>query len=185
MAMSTQEQARGARIRELRKRKGMTLQQLAAAIGRSVGYVSQLERGLSHPAVEDLYALSEAFGVQGSDIWADPMPPSGGWLVRHDARRTYRYAGGLRDLLASPDLSGRFFMLETVLEPGADSGERNLLERAEQGGYVLAGELALWLDDAPEPTLLSTGDSFQLASGRPCRYANLGSVPARVLWIYC
>lgn len=38
-------------------------------------------------------------------------------------------------------------MLETCLEAGADSGERDLLDSSEQGGYVLEGELTLWLED--------------------------------------
>ncbi|MCS8468735.1 helix-turn-helix domain-containing protein, partial [Pseudomonas aeruginosa] len=41
-------------VRELRKRKGITLQALADGIRRSVGFVSQVERGLSRPAVDDL-----------------------------------------------------------------------------------------------------------------------------------
>ena len=44
-------------IRDLRKRKKVTLQQLADRIERSIGFVSQIERGLSQPSVEDLHAI--------------------------------------------------------------------------------------------------------------------------------
>ena len=36
----------------------MTVRMLAERIGRSVGFISQIERGLSHPGVEDLHAIS-------------------------------------------------------------------------------------------------------------------------------
>lgn len=172
----------GTRIRDLRKRKGLTLQALAAAIGRSVGFVSQIERGLSQPAVDDLYAISEALGVHGTYFFSAAPADEQRWLVRQDGRRTFHYARGVTDYLASPGLAGRFFMLETVLEPGADTGERNLVDRAEQGGYVLEGVLTLWLEG--EAAQLKAGDSFQFASGQSCRYANQGQVPARVLWVF-
>jgi quercetin dioxygenase-like cupin family protein len=56
-------------------------------------------------------------------------------------------------------------------------------DSSEQGGYVLEGELTLWLDDN-EPVTLRTGDSFQLASHAHCRYGNLSGHPTRVLWVY-
>ena len=172
----------GTRIRDLRKRKGLTLQALADAIDRSVGFISQIERGLSQPAVDDLYAISNALGVHGTYFFSDVAPTESQWAVRGDSRSTFHYSRGVTDYLASPSLAGRFFMLETVLEVGADTGERNLIDRAEQGGYVLAGELTLWLEG--ETVVLQPGDSFQFKSGQACRYANQGSQPARVLWIF-
>ncbi|WP_325073284.1 helix-turn-helix domain-containing protein, partial [Pseudomonas guariconensis] len=38
-------------IRDLRKFKGLTLGELAQRIGRSVGFLSQVERGVSRPTV--------------------------------------------------------------------------------------------------------------------------------------
>lgn len=182
MEESSVEETLGLRIRDLRKRKGLTLQALAIAIGRSVGFVSQIERGLSQPAVDDLYAISDALGVHGTYFFSDGESAQSAWQVRQESRRTFHYARGVTDYLASPGLAGRFFMLETVLEPGADTGERNLIDRAEQGGYVLSGELTLWLDG--EAAVLRAGDSFQFASGQACRYANQGTQVARVLWIF-
>ncbi|MEO0664668.1 MAG: helix-turn-helix transcriptional regulator, partial [Pseudomonadota bacterium] len=47
----------GADLRALRKARGFTLQGLAARLGRSVGWLSQVERGLSEPSVSDLRQL--------------------------------------------------------------------------------------------------------------------------------
>ena len=41
-------------IRALRKARGTTLKELAARLDRSVGWLSQLERGQTTPSVRDL-----------------------------------------------------------------------------------------------------------------------------------
>lgn len=138
-------------VRELRKRKGITLQALADGIRRSVGFVSQVERGLSRPAVDDLVAISQVLGVPATYFFCSPKIQASPWVTRPGERRTLAYARGASDNLVSPRLGGAFFMLETCLEAGADSGERDLLDEPEQGGYVLEGEATLWLEDEAAP----------------------------------
>jgi quercetin dioxygenase-like cupin family protein len=77
-----------------------------------------------------------------------------------------------------------FSMLESHLEPGASSGDRHMSDSSEQGGYVLEGELTLWLGNDDEPVTLSAGDSFQFDSHTHCRYGNLTAQLTRVLWVY-
>jgi len=175
-------QAIASLVRDLRKRKGVTLQSLAERIQRSVGFLSQVERGLSRPAVDDLVAISQALGVPATYFFSPAQPPALPWVTRPAERRRLDYARGASDSLVSPGLGGAFFMLETTLAPGADSGSRNLLDSSEQGGYVLEGELTLWLED--QALTLKAGDGFQLPAQLRCRYANLGRQPVRVLWVY-
>ncbi|CAI8775389.1 Cupin domain-containing protein [Pseudomonas sp. IT-P253] len=170
-------------IQDLRKHKKYTLTELADKIGRSVGFLSQVERGLSRPTVADLTAISETFGVPTTYFYNLPKPKELPWVTRPDERRTLYFANGITDILVSPSMSAAFSMLESRLEAGAHSGERHLSDSSEQAGYVLEGELTLWLDD-DEPVTLYPGDSFQLASRAHCRYGNLTEHPARVLWVY-
>ena len=51
---AVEETAVGRQIRELRRVKRMTLQELADAAGISIGYLSQIERGLRKPSAEIL-----------------------------------------------------------------------------------------------------------------------------------
>ena len=53
----------GANIKQLRTSKGMTLKDLSAATDLSIGYLSQLERGLNSVAVDSLAKIAEALGV--------------------------------------------------------------------------------------------------------------------------
>jgi transcriptional regulator with XRE-family HTH domain len=170
-------------IQDLRKHKKYTLKELADKIGRSVGFLSQVERGLSRPTVADLTAISETLGVPTTYFYSLPKPMALPWVTRPDERRTLYYADGITDILVSPKMRATFSMLESRLEPGASSGDRHMNDSSEQGGYVLEGELTLWLDD-DKPVTLRTGDSFQLASHTHCRYGNLSDQFTRVLWVY-
>ena len=53
----------GATIKQLRTSKGMTLKDLSELTGLSIGYLSQLERGLNSVAVDSLAKIAEALSV--------------------------------------------------------------------------------------------------------------------------
>ncbi|ABY97691.1 TPA: XRE family transcriptional regulator [Pseudomonas putida] len=170
-------------IRDLRKFKGLTLGELAQRIGRSVGFLSQVERGVSRPTVADLTAISEELGVSTAYFYKLDKPRELDWVTRPHERRTLHLAGGITDVLASPTITGAFSMLDSHLQPGASSGEEYLDDSSEQGCFVLEGELTVWLDGG-EPVTLRASDSFQLQPHASFRYANLTDKPTRVLWVF-
>lgn len=184
--MDMQEEVEGLAIliRDLRKHKNLTLGELAARIDRSVGFLSQVERGLSRPTVADLTAISETLGVPTTYFYSLSKPRAVSWVTRPDERRTLYYAGGITDVLASPSISAGFSMLESFLQPGASSGEGHLNDSDEQGGFVLEGELTIWYGDDAEPVTLGPNDSFQLPPHAQFRYANLTDSLTRVLWVF-
>ena len=171
-------------IHDLRKHKKYTLKELADKIGRSVGFLSQVERGLSQPTVADLTAISETLGVPTTYFYSLPKPKQLPWVTRPDERRTLYLGNGITDILVSPQIRASFSMLESLLEAGASSGERPMTDSSEQGGYVIEGQLTLWLGEDDEPATLNAGDSFQFDSHTRCRYANLTQQLTRVLWVY-
>ena len=101
----------GKEIRQLRKAKGLTLHDLASAIGRSIGYVSQVERGLSTLSIEDLRRLAAAMDVPLGWFFVHENVPEEerGFVVRGANRRGLGDTdGGLTEELLSPDLGGAF-----------------------------------------------------------------------------
>lgn len=58
----------GLQIREIRKAKGLTQDQLAGLIERSVEAISNLERGVSLPGIDTLERLSTVLGVPMRDF---------------------------------------------------------------------------------------------------------------------
>lgn len=57
------------RIRELRKARGWTLEQLAAVVGTSKGYLSDLERGRRIGGIEMLRAIAVALDINENEIF--------------------------------------------------------------------------------------------------------------------
>ena len=53
-SLETAGETLGADLRALRKARGLTLSELATTLGRSVGWLSQVERDLSQPSISDL-----------------------------------------------------------------------------------------------------------------------------------
>lgn len=56
------------RVRECRQIRGMTQEDLAAAVGRSVQAISKFERGIAVPSLEALAVLADALGITAADL---------------------------------------------------------------------------------------------------------------------
>lgn len=172
----------GARVRDLRKAKGMTLQQLAGRTGLSVGYLSQLERERAVPSIRALSTIARSLGVNISWFFPDPelaADPEASIVVRAARRPALKFESGIRDELLCPTLSGKLEMLLCTFEPGASSGELYAHD-GEEAGYVSEGQLELRVDD--EVYLLNTGDSFHFDCNRPHGYRNPSDQRTVVIW---
>lgn len=173
----------GARVRELRKARSMTLQDLAEETGLSAGYLSQLERDRATPSIRALKVISQSLGVTIGWFFPDPETdgkPEAAFIVRADRRRALRFASGIRDELLCPSLAGRLELLLCSFEPAASSGDELYSHDGEEAGYVAEGQLELTI--GRETFLLNKGDSFHFESTRPHRYRNPGPSETLVVW---
>lgn len=172
----------GADLRALRKSRGVKLAALAEASGRSIGWLSQVERGLSVPTIDDLRLLADKLDAPLSLFFGDPRAPAAerGYIVRGSAGRSLGAPeGGLTEMLLSPDLGGAFEIVRSVFDAGAElSAPQN--RPTEEAGYVISGELDLWIGD--DLFRLSAGDAFRFR-GDPYRWRNPGDVEAVVIWV--
>ncbi|MDQ0318620.1 transcriptional regulator with XRE-family HTH domain [Pararhizobium capsulatum DSM 1112] len=178
----TDEDVIGSQIRELRKAKGMTLQEVADSAGISVGYLSQIERNQSKLPIGVLKKISTTLGVQinwffhASDVPADEKDI----IVRADNRRKLTFTKlGIQEELLSPNLSGPLEMLMSTIDVGADSGDYS--HDGVEAGIVISGTLDLWVSG--QHFTLNAGDSFSFKSTATHRCANPGNEPTKVVWI--
>ena len=160
----------GGRLRELRKAKSMTLQEVADGAGISVSYLSQIERNVSRLPIGVLKKISDVLGVHMN--WFFP-PGSDGpeeerdIIVRAARRRNLSFTGlGITEELLSPNLSGPLELLISTLHPGADS--EFYAHDGHETGLVMNGTLELWVGE--QHFRLHTGDSFAFASTEPHRW---------------
>lgn len=176
------DQLPGRDIRALRKARGLTLSELALRLGRSVGWMSQVERGLSSPSIADLRAFADVFGVSVSLFFSHDVPNENerGVIVRAGRRRSLGTSdSGLVEELLSPDLGGSFEVLRSEFAAGA--ALRAVAHRpTEEAGYLVSGVFDIEIDGIWHS--LSAGDSFRFYN-KPFRWRNPGAEPAVVIWV--
>jgi transcriptional regulator with XRE-family HTH domain len=180
------EEALCRRLRAARKLRGLSLTELGRRIGCSVGYLSQIERGLSSPSLRTMVALAEVYGIELTTLFADgPAPSSDGRriVVRQSERsRLDLPATGIhKEGLTDKNGEGLLNSYEMVIAPGGRSGDEVMSHTGEECGLVLAGRIVL--EVGGDVWELAPGDSFRFSSLMPHRYWNPAEEDdARVIW---
>lgn len=174
-------QTLGADVRALRKARGLTLIDLAQAMGRSVGWLSQVERDLSTPAIADLGRMAELLDVDVSSLLqTGTAPGEEGLIVRADARRPIgSRTPGLVEGLLSPDLTDSFEVIHCHFDPGSQL-TTPLIRPTQEVCYIVKGRFQLTV--AEKSFKLSAGDSFRLR-GEPFTWSNPYKKPCEIIWV--
>ena len=174
----------GQHLRGLRKMHDLSLEQLAERCGLSVGALSQIERGITSPTMRSLRRLSEVFNVPMSQLFHEgeyPPVEELGRIVRAQGRRVLSLnTTGVQKELLTPAVSGALEIYLVTIAPGGSSGPELYTHKGEEGGYVMAGELLLEVED--RTFHLKTGDSFRFKSQTPHRFANTTKKETVVVW---
>lgn len=171
----------GADLRALRKARGLTLTDMADSLGRSVGWLSQVERDLSEPSITDLRHMAALLDVSVSSLFrSNAAPEEQGHIVRADARRPIgNRETGLVEALLSPDLTDDFEVVHSTFEPHSEIGE-TVTRPTQEVGYIIEGRLDLWI--AGQTFHLNPGDSFRIR-GEPFRWINPHDTPCVAIWV--
>ncbi len=167
----------GTRLRQLRRKHGVSLATVAKAAGISVGFLSAIERSQMSASVSTLRKLARYYKTNILDFYDTAEPNK--HLVRPKARKVLEAGPGVRmELLAWGN---------TVMEPhlfriaaGAGSGD-SYTHVGEEFLFVLKGALQIFLRD--EKYLLQSGDSFYFESAVPHNWLNPGRTETWVLWV--
>ncbi len=166
----------GARLRAVRKRRGVTLAQLSAETGISVSTLSRLESGGRRPTLELLIRLAQAHRLAldelvGAPITGDPR------IHTRPIRR-----GGVTWVRLS--MKGAALQAFKQVIPIATTPTR-VSEPCRHEGYewvyVLHGQLALTLGEHTQ--LLVDGQTAEFDSQVPHGYANVGDSALELLLI--
>jgi transcriptional regulator with XRE-family HTH domain len=178
----------GERLRALRKSRRISLQALAARTGVSIGYVSQVERGLSTPSLKLLAHAADALGIGLAEFFGGGSADRGAAeldeiVVRRGERgRLGLWQAGIsKELLTPPRESSGLNLFLVRLEPGGTTGEEDYAHGGEEAGFVLEGVLQLTVER--RSWRLEPGDSFRFESKRPHRFRNPTDEVAVVLWV--
>ena len=176
-------------VRSQRKLRGWTLQELAKRCKLSVGFLSQVERGISSLSILSLNAICEAFEIPISDLSAnlsrlnEEDNPSEGIseIVKVDERPNIQIsAGSIRYQFLSGEFPRRQFeILIGELPPNYHYPPAK--HKGEEFGYVLEGKLLFTI--GKEVHELGPGDSYHFMATTPHGYETASEEAAKVLWV--
>lgn len=173
----------GPKIRQLRKQKDLSLQQLAERSGVSAATIHKIERNGMVPTITTLMKVagalnrSVAYFVEEQEE-AKPVvfTPAG------ERRQVFTSKQGL-ELRGISGPYGLFFVAGAIatVEGGATSGAKAMEHPGEELILMLSGTLCFEI--AGDEYLLSPGDALHFRTDRPHRWANPGKEAAQAAWI--
>ena len=167
----------GRKIRDLRLRRGLTVQQLAEATGLSKGFVSQVENGRTSPSLATLQDLAKSLetSVAYLVVEEDLVP----YVVRRGERPNMSVNGnGSRVEVLSAQPRRNLELLQAELPVGAGTGDKRQFHHGEEIVLCVEGRVRLACGD--HIVLLEVGDSCHFDGRVPHSIENGGDMPARV-----
>jgi transcriptional regulator with XRE-family HTH domain len=173
----------GGIIRGLRQEQRLSTVQLAKACGVSTSLISQVERGLTSPSLDVLWAIARALDVPiGTFFQGEPVEESPGKapvVVRADHRKKLGVNSTLTYELLSPDLRHQIELIWVEFAPGVEGPLAPFTHPGEEQMAVIQGEMHFWVDG--EVYVLQAGDCITIDASRPHRAGNRSDAPAVVI----
>ena len=204
----TQATTIGDRLMDLRKKRQLSMRDLAERSGASTSFISQVETGKTNPTVAKLQNLATALGVPVNyffdphDEAPPPAPDSPGPrvtrrgagdlngapvhpgvprdVVRSNDRATFELSDGVTWERLTPHGRDGIEFLEVTYGVGADSGP---LASHYGEEFVLVREGALEVEFVFDTVILQSGDSLVFDSTVPHRVKSVGKTPMRAIWV--
>jgi len=176
--MKNQSETIGQKVKKARKAKKMTLKQLAEATDLSIGYLSNLERGLCSPTLDNLQSVCGAMSVSLISLLSGKPEPK--IIIRRAEREL---------LLDKPEGiryesvnygEDRLSALFISLQPHCNH-DTNWYHSYDEMGIVLSGAMEIRIDQ--EIHRLETGDSFYIKANTRHSLGNSSDEPCESYWV--
>lgn len=168
----------GRKIRDLRLRRGLTVQQLAEATGLSKGFISQVENGRTSPSLATLQDLARSLetSVAYLVVEEEQVPH----VVRAGERPRMQVGGNTsRVEVLSAQPRRNLELIEVQLPPGVAAGDKRHYHHGEEVVLCLEGRVTLTCGE--HVVVLEPGDACHFDGRVPHAIENAGETPARVI----
>jgi transcriptional regulator with XRE-family HTH domain len=155
----------GERLRHRRKELKLTLQDVADRAGFSVGFISQIERGITVPSLVSLVSVCRVLQVDIGSFFQQPklnVP-----VTRREHRPVYGLGGISGNAVTYERLSASFpgnVLRSTIIHEPPGFRSEPMSHEGEEIFFIVDGELTLELDG--ETMILQAGDTAHFPSTR-------------------
>jgi transcriptional regulator with XRE-family HTH domain len=173
--------------RALRRRAGLTLQELSERSGLAVSTLSKIENGQLSPTFETLLRLADGLGVDVAELFSTESATDTASARRSITRRgqgrlhvtqQYRYEMYCTDLFRKEFTP----LVTTITARSIEEFQPLSRHEGEEFVYVLSGEIELHTEHY-QPTRLRVGDGcyFDSSMGHAC--ISVSKKDAEILWV--
>ena len=168
----------GAKLKDMRQRKGLTQEELADRCELTKGYISQLENDLTSPSIATLIDLLDALGSNLSDFFREEPEEK---IVFSENEYCEKQSDGMTWNWLIPNAQKN--MMEPVLvelEEGA-STQPDYPHEGEEFGFVIEGKIAVVRAD--KQYLAKKGESFYFTADKVHKIVNKSKGKSKFIWV--
>ncbi|OEH92055.1 helix-turn-helix domain-containing protein [Bacillus solimangrovi] len=166
----------GSTIREIRKRKQITIVQMSEGTGLSKGFISNMENNNTSPSIHTLQTVANFLGIPLPYLLLEKEQKMR--VVRKNERQ---YTTMQKENLKIEHLTskGGLRMMHVEFPPGASTGDQSHSHEGEECHVVLKGKVLA--EQGGDSFILEEGDSFSWSASVPHYVENIGNEPAVIL----
>lgn len=174
----------GAKLRDLRMQRGISVRTFAAQVGFSPSFISQLEADVVSPSINSLEKIAGALGVTLGQLFSSlegNVTPR--IVVRHDDRASYTstWSNSTVAMLTDPAPERNMSAMEIIIAPGGMSSRKPEARHHDTIALLRAGTLVLVLDTGEE--LFAPGDTAYFTAGTAFAWVNRSTTDATLLLV--
>ncbi len=180
--MKKENEGLGERIRRLRNRAGLKLNDLAGRAGCSESMLSKIENGKGNPSLNLLHRIAGELGVSIGHLFTEDEAE--GPIMPQGRRPLIVLTGNRRGVTLEalmPHQGDHILQAHIHIVAPGGGVDSPISHEGEEVGYLLCGTLTLEIEGVEYE--LQKGDAFFFRSELPHRYANHGTETTQVLWV--
>lgn len=162
----------GARLKELREARHISMRELARRSDLSANALSMIERNLTSPSVSTLNKLANALEIPITAFFRYDPEKKKIVFCKASERNRVSFTKGLWEGLGGEEFVGRIEAFMLTLETGGSSGPHGMLHTGHEFVYCLRGNLEYEVNGTQY--YLERGDSLLFASQLMHKWKNNG-----------
>ena len=177
----------GAKIREIRQKEKLTLNDLAEETGLTPSYISQVERGLIEPSISSLRRISAALGVPLYVFLTEEKEQH--VLIRANERGKLELPHSniiyefVTPVGADKKVKSKMEIIYMRLKGKSWSSDKSFVHPADECIFLIEGVMEVEL--GTERYTLYEGDSIYIQEHIPHRFYNAGDKTATFISVMC
>lgn len=174
------------KIRQVRRSKKLSLEDLSALTGLSTSYLSQVERGIVNPSLSALDKIAESLDISISSLFQHESeeqverPPY--TVINPDQRHKLIYPGSnVANEMLTPTLRQEFEFFWTSIAPGQGSRDEPYSHVGYECGLVIQGVMEFHIGG--DTIVLNPGQSICFDPKVPHYWKNIGDCDVDAVWV--